>query len=50
MKLLGLQLNLDGSNIFGTIENCSRHGWLIVVPGQEANSNNLGICFQFSTQ
>ena len=24
---LFLQLNFDGSNIFGTIENCSRHGW-----------------------
>ena len=22
-----LQSNFDGSNIFGTIENCSRHGW-----------------------
>ena len=22
-----IQSNFDGSNIFGTIENCSRHGW-----------------------
>ena len=22
-----IQSNLNGSNIFGTIENCSRHGW-----------------------
>ena len=46
-----LQSNFDGSNIFGTIENCSRHGWfeplrLIMVPSQEANGDNLGI---FST-
>ena len=24
---LFLQSNFDGSNIFGTIENCLRHGW-----------------------
>ena len=22
-----VQSNFNGSNIFGTIENCSRHGW-----------------------
>ena len=47
-----LQSNLDGSNIFGTIENCSRHGWfeplrLIMVLSQEANGDNLGIFFDF---
>ena len=43
-----VQSNFDGSNIFGTTENCSRHGWLepwglIIVLSQEANGDNLGI-------
>ena len=50
-----LQSNFDGSNIFGTIENGSRHGWfepLRVNYGaksgsQEANGDNLGIFFFF---
>ena len=44
--------NLDGANIFGTIENCSRHGWFEPLranygPSQEANGNNLEIFFDF---
>ena len=27
-KSFNVQSNFDGSKIFGTIENCSRHGWL----------------------
>ena len=26
-KGMQIQSNFNGSNIFGTIENCSRHGW-----------------------
>ena len=25
--ITNIQSNFDGLNIFGTIENCSRHGW-----------------------
>ena len=47
-----IKSNFDGSNIFGTIENCSRHGWfeslrVIMVPSLEANGDNLGIFFDF---
>ena len=27
LSVFKVQSNFDGSNIFGTIENCSRHGW-----------------------
>ena len=47
-----LQSNFNGSNIFGTIEYCSRHGYfepmrLIMVPGQEVNGDNLGFFSDF---
>ena len=50
-----IQSNLNGSNIFGTMEirsnmGSSSHWGLIMAPVQEANSDNLGKCFSFSTQ
>ena len=47
-----IQSNFNGSNIFGTIKNVrdigsSSHWGLTMVPGQEANSDNLGILFYF---
>ena len=39
-KLRNVQSNFYGSNIFGTMEICSRNE-LIKAPGQEANSANL---------
>ena len=50
--LIYVQLNFDGSNIFGTIENCPRHGWFEPLrvnygANQEANGDNIGIFFDF---
>ena len=38
-----LQMNFNGSNIFGSLEICSGNSarGLIMVPDQEANSDNL---------
>ena len=49
-----IQLNFNGSNMFGTIETVrdtgsSSHWELIMVPGQEANSDNLRVFFIFCT-
>ena len=48
----GYKSNLNGSNIFGTMEICSdmgssSHWGLIMAPVQEANSDNLGKSFNF---
>ena len=45
----------SGSDIFGIMEICSRHGYLShlglnMTPGQEANGNILGKSFRSSTQ
>ena len=38
-----IQSNVNGANIFGTMDICSRHvRGLIIAPGQEINSDNLG--------
>ena len=54
-ELLYIQSNFDGSNIFGAIENCSRHGWFEPLrvsydaKSGEANGDNLGIFSIFYT-
>ena len=48
-----IQLSLNGSNVFGNMESCSRQGWseplrVVKEPGQEANAYNLGMYFRSS--
>ena len=50
-----LKSNLNGSNMFGTMElvrgmGSSSHCGLIMAQGQEANGDNLGKSFRPSTQ
>ena len=51
MMWICIQSNFNGSNIFGTVEKIVRdmgsssHWGLIMVPGQEAIRDNLGIFF-----
>ena len=45
-----VQSNFNGSNIFGTMEICSRHGWFEPLrvnhsARSEANGDSLGVSF-----
>ena len=51
---MDLQLNFNDSNIFGTMEICSRHGLFKQlrlnhgIRSNQANGDNLGMSFRFS--
>ena len=50
-----LQSNFSDSDIFGTMESSTRHGYFqplrfIIAPGRETNEDNLGMSFRYSLE